>query len=122
MRRRNPYADLPALLDATRKLSDEEMAELQLELGYTERSLLIYEQLLRGEPRNAFFRWRCEWLARLSMAHRPTVPRPVVRARQRTTTRRGGLAPARASAAGRAKVPPESSVEVRSLPIITVGQ
>ena len=62
MRRGNPYADLSALLDTTRKLADEEMAELQLELGYTERALFIYERLLRSEPRNEFFRRRCEWL------------------------------------------------------------
>ncbi len=64
----NPYVGLRALLDATRELSLEELAELQLELGYVDRALAIYERLLLAEPKNLAYRGRCEWLARLSMA------------------------------------------------------
>ena len=103
MRRKNPYADLSALLETTRKLTDEEMAELQLELGYARRALLIYERLLLADPRNAFYRRRCEWLARLLMASEPTVRRPA----------------APASEARRAKGEP---TPVHLLEIITVGQ
>ncbi len=65
---RNPYASLGALLETTRELSPEELAELQLELGYVDRALAIYERLLLADPKNASLRGRCEWLARLAMA------------------------------------------------------
>lgn len=70
---RSPYADLGALLDTTRELTPEEMAELQLEQGFVEAALTIFEGLLREDPTNGFYRRRCEWLARLSWAK----PRPV---------------------------------------------
>ena len=116
MRRKNPYADLGALLDTTRKLSDEEMAELQLELGYVRRALLIYERLLLGDPKNGFFRARCEWLARLVM--RDDERRRLRPPRKRRRTPRGH------APAGGAKVEPGPSTvstSVRPLSIITVG-
>jgi len=70
---RSPYADLGALLDTTRELTPEEMAELQLEQGFVEAALHIFEALLREDPANGYYRRRCEWLARLSWAK----PRPV---------------------------------------------
>jgi len=97
---RSPYADLGALLDSTRELTPEEMAELQLEQGFVEAALSIYEALLLEEPANAYYRRRCEWLARLSWAKpRPVraVGEPPRRAvpRPRTSTRPGpqGSAP-----------------------------
>ncbi len=125
MGRQNLYADLSALLDATRKLTDEEMAELQLELGYTDRALLIYERLLRAEPKNLFYRRRCEWLARLLMASAPTQRRSAVRTRKRVTTRRGsqvGSQVGSAASAAKAKVEPIAPDAVLPLEIITVGQ
>jgi hypothetical protein len=62
----NPYADLRALLDSTRRLDPEEVAELQLEQGYADRALAIYEALLASEPSNAGYRRRRDWLARLA--------------------------------------------------------
>lgn len=62
----NPYADLRALLDATRQLTPEEMAELQLEQGYVDRALRIYDELTRREPGNASYATRRAWLARMA--------------------------------------------------------
>lgn len=62
----NPYADLRALLDATRQLTPEEMAELHLEQGYVDRALRIYDELTRREPGNASYATRRAWLARMA--------------------------------------------------------
>ncbi|MEZ4338345.1 MAG: hypothetical protein R3B82_17120 [Sandaracinaceae bacterium] len=91
---KNPYASLAALLDATRQLSPEELAELQLELGYVERALTIYEKLLLEDPKNPYLRGRCEWLARLAMARARETRRvgqatPAASPRARTGTRPG---------------------------------
>ncbi len=68
-----PRDDRRVVLDTTRELSPEEMAELQLEQGYLDRALEIYEALLRRDPRNTVYRMRCEWLLRLTKARlRPT--------------------------------------------------
>jgi hypothetical protein len=61
----NPYADLRALLDTTRKLDPEEEAELHLEQGFVDRALHIYEWLTEREPNNAVYAMRREWLARM---------------------------------------------------------
>jgi hypothetical protein len=78
----NPYADLRALLDATRQLTPEEMAELQLEQGYVDRALRIYDELTRREPSNASYATRRAWLARMA-AVRParTIAAGVAQAR-----------------------------------------
>ena len=117
-RKANPYASLQALLDTTRELDPQEMAELQLELGYVERALRIYEELLLSDPRNGHYRRRCEWLARLATASprkirsvgraRPT-PTPRRAARRRTTTR-----------PGRSSEPPRST-PIRPLRTIPIG-
>ena len=114
---RRPYspAERSALLDATRKLGEEEMAELQLELGYLGRALRIYEGLLLGEPSNPSFRARCEWLARLVLAEQPTV-------RQQAPPRRP---PARSGITARwpqAVSDVADAAAVRPLEIITVGR
>jgi hypothetical protein len=68
----NPYADLRALLDSTRRLDPEEVAELHLEQGYADRALAIYESLLAREPANPAYRRRRDWLAKLaSVRQRP---------------------------------------------------
>lgn len=68
----NPYGKLRSLLDTTRQLDPEEMAELQLEQGYIERAAAIYERLAREHPANENYRRRREWLRRLtSVAKRP---------------------------------------------------
>lgn len=61
----NPYRDLRALLDVTRPLAPEEMAELQLEQGYVERALRIYDELAARDPSNATYATRRAWLARM---------------------------------------------------------
>lgn len=66
MRVANPYADLRALLDATRQLTPEEMAELHLEQGYVDRALRIYDELTAREPSNASYATRRAWLARMA--------------------------------------------------------
>lgn len=116
MRRHHPYADRSAFVDMTRKLADEEMAELQLELGYVGRALRIYEGLLRGEPRNPSYRARCEWLARIVLAETSPV-RHAVPARSATADP-GATTPGNGGVA--AVVGPPSAA-VRSLEIITVG-
>lgn len=63
---RNPYADLRALLDVTRQLTPEEMAELQLEQGYVDRALSIYDELTRRDPHNTSYATRRAWLARMA--------------------------------------------------------
>jgi thioredoxin-like negative regulator of GroEL len=60
--RHNPRS----LLDTTRELAPEEMAELQLEQGYVERALAIYDELVQQHPKNAAYAMRREWLARLA--------------------------------------------------------
>ena len=74
----NPYAELSALLDTTRELTPEEMAELQLEQGYVDRALRIYDQLTAREPANASYATRREWLARMATVRplRPAKKRP----------------------------------------------
>ena len=68
----NPYAHLSALLDTTRPLSPEELAELQLEQGYVERALAAYEQLAVIHPADPHYRRRRDWLRRLgAVAVRP---------------------------------------------------
>ena len=47
----NPYKDLRSLLDCTRQLSPEEVAELHLEQGFVERARAIYQDLVRRAPR-----------------------------------------------------------------------
>lgn len=69
----NPYAELRALLDTTRELDPEEVAELQLEQGYPERALAVYEGLLAAEPANAAYRRRRDWLRRLATVRRRPV-------------------------------------------------
>jgi thioredoxin-like negative regulator of GroEL len=76
----NPPAQLRALLDTTRKLDPEEMAELQLEQGYIERALAIYDELAAKEPNNAGYRTRQAWLARmLDVQRRSAAPRAAQR-------------------------------------------
>lgn len=70
MRPANPYADLRSLLDVTRQLSPEEMAELHLEQGFVDRALRIYDELVRREPANASYATRRAWLARIASASR----------------------------------------------------
>ena len=101
----NPYASLQALLDTTRELDPQEMAELQLELGYVERALAIFEQLLLDEPKNPYYRRRCEWLARLNTATPRTIrsvgagrPPQTPKPRRRRSTTRPGLHPVSAEA------------------------
>lgn len=84
----NPYAQLASLLDTTRALDPEEMAELHLEQGYVDRALEIYERLATENPRTFHYRQRRDWLRRLE--------RPSAKARRRVsvdTTLRGMRAP-----------------------------
>jgi len=108
MKHRPPLRAEAGLLDTTRRLSGEEMAELQLELGETRRALEIYEGLLLERPRDAFYRRRCEWLARVVLASRTRCRPP----RSRVTTRPGRAAPRCAA---------ETPRVVRKLEIIAVG-
>jgi hypothetical protein len=57
--------DLRALLEVTRPITLEEMAELQLEQGYADRALSIYDELAEREPANAAYATRRAWLARI---------------------------------------------------------
>ncbi len=59
----------------TRQLTEEEIAELQLEQGYVDRALQIYEELARRDPSNASYATRRAWLARMAAAQ----PAPVAR-------------------------------------------
>lgn len=69
----NPYAELRALVDTTRRLDPVEVAELQLEQGYVERALRIYDELHANDPSNAEFARRRAWLQRMSSVQaRPT--------------------------------------------------
>lgn len=70
----NPYRDLRALLDVTRPLAPEEMAELQLEQGYVERALRIYDELAARDPANASYATRRAWLARMVPVAAPDPP------------------------------------------------
>lgn len=70
---KSSHADRRALLDSTRQITPEELAELQLEQGYVERALRIYEELARQHPDNATYATRRAWLARMSAA-RPARP------------------------------------------------
>jgi hypothetical protein len=98
---RNPYADLRALLDATRQLDPEEMAELQLEQGYIDRALAIYEELVHKEPDNPSYETRRAWLARMLVAtertseERVKIERPAPRTAHREPTLYGIPAPVR---------------------------
>lgn len=105
----NPYAGLRALLEATRELSLEELAELQLELGYVDRALAIYERLLLAEPKNLAYRGRCEWLARLSMAQ--------ARRRRAVPARE---APGHTTQPGHASPPPPTRASILPLPMVRV--
>jgi hypothetical protein len=69
----HPYAELRALLDTTRQLTPEEMAELHLEQGFVDRALRIYDELAAREPANPSYATRREWLARMAAA-RPATP------------------------------------------------
>lgn len=71
----NPYADLRSLLDSTRQITPEELAELHLEQGFVDRALRIYEELARAHPTNGTYATRRAWLARMSAA-RPVRPVP----------------------------------------------
>lgn len=64
---------VPALVDTTRQLTPEEMAELHLEQGYVDRALRIYEELSAREPANSSYATKREWLARMA-AIRPATP------------------------------------------------
>lgn len=69
--------DLRALLEVTRPITPEEMAELQLEQGYADRALSIYDELAEREPTNTAYATRRAWLARIvarSPAPRRTPP------------------------------------------------
>ncbi|MCB9594231.1 MAG: hypothetical protein H6719_15975 [Sandaracinaceae bacterium] len=113
--RHNIYANLQALLDTTRPLNQEEMAELQLELGYVDRALAIYEELLRADPSNPWVRGRCEWLARLAMAQVRTirsVGAPAPEVRSRSITRPGWSEP---------PPQPRAPASIRPLRIVPVG-
>lgn len=66
MRLVDPHAEPGSLLDVTRRLTPEEMAELQLEQGYVDRALHIYEELVAREPSNAGYATRRAWLARMA--------------------------------------------------------
>ncbi|MBX3271310.1 MAG: hypothetical protein KF729_13680 [Sandaracinaceae bacterium] len=101
-------ADSRAALEVTRPLSAEEMAELQLEQGYVERALAIFEALLAEDPENAFYRGRCAWLGRLATARTSLRPRP-----------RGPVASRSPTLAGFA--PPRASDAIRPHPIVVVG-
>jgi len=57
--------DLRALLEVTRPITPEEMAELQLEQGYADRALSIYDELAERDPGNAAYATRRAWLARI---------------------------------------------------------
>lgn len=57
--------ELRALLDVTRRLAPEEIAELQLEQGYFDHALRIYDELARRDPSNASYATRRAWLARM---------------------------------------------------------
>jgi len=57
--------DLRALLEVTRPITPEEMAELQLEQGYADRALSIYDELAEREPANTAYATRRAWLARI---------------------------------------------------------
>jgi hypothetical protein len=70
---RVPVDFLPGLLDTTRQLTPEEMAELHLEQGYVDRALRIYEELSAQEPANTSYTTKREWLARMA-AIRPATP------------------------------------------------
>ena len=76
----NPYAELRALLDTTRQLAPEEMAELQLEQGHVDQARRIYEELSAKDPSNRTYAMRREWLARMAPAeaHAAVVPLVVV--------------------------------------------
>ncbi len=77
---KNPYLHLRSLLDTTRHLDAEEMAELQLEQGYVERAAAIYDRLAREQPGNRRYAQRREWLRRLVAVQPPprraTAPPP----------------------------------------------
>lgn len=118
-----------AQLEATRTIDPEEMAELQLELGYPDRALAIYEELLRRDRHNARFARRRAWLAGLTSVRRRTIRRvgtpvpetadvkpprgepPSSPARPHEPTLRGFSGPARAGTAA-----------VRALMIVHVGR
>ncbi|MGE0790812.1 MAG: hypothetical protein AB7S26_34375 [Sandaracinaceae bacterium] len=72
----NPYARIGSLLDATRALDPEEMAELHIEQGLPDRAAAIYERLCRESPDNETYRRRLEWLRRLDSV-KPIPIRPV---------------------------------------------
>ncbi len=93
----NPYAELAALLDTTRQLTPEEMAELQLEQGYVDRALRIYEELSAREPANASYATKRAWLARMASVRpaKASVPEAAPRRRMRTLE---GVGPAHARA------------------------
>lgn len=103
----NPYAELSALLDTTRQLDPEEMAELHLEQGFVDRALAIYEDLVRQHPDRFHYRRRRDWLARLAgVAARATLGGV-------DSTMRGVRAPTAAPS-------PPSALEVRRVAIIGV--
>jgi hypothetical protein len=67
--------DLRALLEVTRPITPEEMAELQLEQGYVDRALSIYDELTEREPGNASYATKRAWLERMARRD-PSDPRP----------------------------------------------
>lgn len=94
----NPYEDLSSLLDSTRQLSPEEVAELHLEQGFIERARAIYQDLVRQSPDNADYRRRLDWLARLASVERQKViavrgSKRLRQVRSVDATLRGVLAP-----------------------------
>jgi len=64
-----------AQLEATRTIDPEEMAELQLELGYPDRALAIYEELLRSDRHNAHYARRRAWLSGLTSVRQRRIRR-----------------------------------------------
>lgn len=101
---RNPYSDLKSLLDVTRQLDPEEMAELHLEQGFIDRALAIYEELLAKDPHNASYETKRAWLVRMQATSErksreriatPKLERPSPRVAAREPTLYGIPAPAR---------------------------
>lgn len=135
----NPYADLRALVDCTRELDPEEVAELQLEQGYADRALAIYEGLLAKAPDNVHYRRRRDWLARMATVRQrpvrlvavgeaPPEPAPAVAPPLRRVspdvTLRGVVAPRSRveTRRGPQAAPTDAAAGVRRLSIVGVGR
>lgn len=128
--------DLRALLEITRPITPEELAELQLEQGYADRALSIYDELAEREPANTAYATRRAWLARIvarSSTPRRSPPASVGPLDSRKGARRGRSAsgteqtgplqvPSQAPERALDGVGPtsEQRPEVRALPILDV--